>query len=532
MPEFEPDAEIGANLAARWTTWLSDFEIFLTASGITNNTRRRALLLYQAGPRVREILQPIPNTGDADDYSTAKAKLTAHFEPQKNRRYEVFKFREAKQDADMPKTPFEKLQLERKQLRRSFTKTYNEASSLFKKDRLLNEEITFLKTAAAALQEQLKECQNLDKEIRIVALDEIEDEDESDAFFDEVTETQNQPPSRTNTHTAIITNESSTASSAPENVSTANSTSQPITTNCAPLLNIDINDRLDDNPPYPSLHINDKSSYVNRTAKLKPPQSTNAPSEAVNQQIILKTAKAVAIANDKKSNANIFFDEGSQRSYVRAEFANQLGLNPESYELLSVSGFGGTITKRNYGVSTLGLETTSDVELIRVLFSDEIVKPINQSGCYNLKNDSRFKKLEFANNFSDEHFQVDILIGADAAYRFLGAIDNQFQAPFIQKSKFGLVISGPFPKPIPEMGNPAVSEEITSIHTNAAKSVNEVDVNSDKSFTSPLSLENLVDNAELSVQFEKILQHQSLNYDNDKKKANAFIHDYQQRVEF
>eukprot|EP00794_Sanderia_malayensis_P001767 gene1767-biopygen1613 len=761
----------------------------------------------------------------------------------------------------MPKTPFEKLQLERRQLRRSFTKTFNEASSLFKRDRLLNEEITFLKTAAAALQEQLKECQNLDKEIRIVALDEIEDEDESDAFFDEVTEvtnnnrgkisklafcisefekknastlvsqsptsqstltlrsklpdlqlptfdgkitdwhgfwerfqtqvgslsdlpasskftyligqlrgealktvqgiipsgdnyaileetlkenfghprrivrahvnnilkmtkptqsaislrqfynavmgdirslealkinvsacapfiipiledklpgkvrsaigdsgqgvnfllkqftdsfrdyiareeqtqsgfpqatlpppsryesyehnvsststlsttintrcqlckgphatshctipaseksatviqqslclnclntghrvsncnargrcakckgkhhtsihgirihstnttfqrnaqTQNQPPSRANTHAAIITNESSTASSAPENVSTANSTSQPITTNCAPLLNIDINDCLDDDPPYPSLHINDKSSYVNRTAKLKPPQSTNAPSEAANQQIILKTAKAVAIANDKKSNANIFFDEGSQRSYVRAEFANQLGLNPESYELLSVSGFGGTITKRNYGVSTLGLETTSGVELIRVLFSDEIVKPINQSGCYNLKNDSRFKKLEFANDFSDEHFQVDILIGADAAYRFLGSIDNQFQEPFIQKSKFGLVISGPFPKPIPELGNPALSEEITSIHTNAAKSINEVDVNSDKSFASPLSFENLVDNAELSVQFEKILQHQSLNYDNDKQKTNAFIHDYQQRVEF
>eukprot|EP00794_Sanderia_malayensis_P016461 gene16461-biopygen12132 len=198
----------------------------------------------------------------------------------------------------MPKTPFEKLQLERRQLRHSFTKTYNEASSLFKRDRLLNEEITFLKTAAAALQEQLKECQNLDKEIRIAALDEIEDEDESDAFFDEVTEVKN-------------------------------------------------NNR-DDNPPYPSLHINDKSSYVNRTAKLKPPQRTNAPSEAVNQQIILKTAKAVAIANDKKSNANIFFDEGSQCSYVSAEFANQLGLNPESYELLSVSGFGGTITKRNY----------------------------------------------------------------------------------------------------------------------------------------------------------------------------------------
>jgi hypothetical protein len=35
MPEFCPDADIGASLAARWKTWLTEFEMFLTASGIT-----------------------------------------------------------------------------------------------------------------------------------------------------------------------------------------------------------------------------------------------------------------------------------------------------------------------------------------------------------------------------------------------------------------------------------------------------------------------------------------------------------------
>eukprot|EP00794_Sanderia_malayensis_P000736 gene736-biopygen16 len=98
VPEFQPDAELGASLSSKWRTWLSDFEMFLTASGITNATRKRALLLYLAGSRVREIFQHFEDVGDAADYDTAKTKLTTHFEPQKNRRYEVYRFRETKQE--------------------------------------------------------------------------------------------------------------------------------------------------------------------------------------------------------------------------------------------------------------------------------------------------------------------------------------------------------------------------------------------------------------------------------------------------
>ncbi len=51
MPEFSPDAKIGTSLATRWSNWQSDFETYLTASGITDPKRKRGLLLYQAGPR-------------------------------------------------------------------------------------------------------------------------------------------------------------------------------------------------------------------------------------------------------------------------------------------------------------------------------------------------------------------------------------------------------------------------------------------------------------------------------------------------
>ena len=98
VPEFQPDAELGASLATRWRDCMADFEMFITASGITDAKRKRALLLYQSGPRVREIFKQIPDTGMDEDYDIATAKLQEYFEPQTSRRYEVYRFRQATQE--------------------------------------------------------------------------------------------------------------------------------------------------------------------------------------------------------------------------------------------------------------------------------------------------------------------------------------------------------------------------------------------------------------------------------------------------
>ena len=105
MPEFNPDAEIGAILATRWRTWITDFEMYLLASGITDVTRKRAHLLYQSGSLVREICNQLPplvteeNEEPGNEYETTKAQLIAYFEPPKNRRYEVYRFRQTTQAA-------------------------------------------------------------------------------------------------------------------------------------------------------------------------------------------------------------------------------------------------------------------------------------------------------------------------------------------------------------------------------------------------------------------------------------------------
>ena len=71
--------------------------MYLVASGVTDKKKKRVLLLYQAGPRVREIFRQIPDHGDDDDFDTAVNKLNAYFEPQKHRLYDVYQFRQAKQ---------------------------------------------------------------------------------------------------------------------------------------------------------------------------------------------------------------------------------------------------------------------------------------------------------------------------------------------------------------------------------------------------------------------------------------------------
>ena len=54
--------------------------------------------MYQAGSRVREIFKQLPDTGADEDFDTAKEKLCLYFKPQKNRRYEVYRFRQGTQE--------------------------------------------------------------------------------------------------------------------------------------------------------------------------------------------------------------------------------------------------------------------------------------------------------------------------------------------------------------------------------------------------------------------------------------------------
>jgi hypothetical protein len=77
-PEFNPDSEVRPSLATRWITWMDDFEMFLTAS-IESKTKGRNVSCCCTKPvlecGVREIFRQLTDTGNANDYKTAKDKF-------------------------------------------------------------------------------------------------------------------------------------------------------------------------------------------------------------------------------------------------------------------------------------------------------------------------------------------------------------------------------------------------------------------------------------------------------------------------
>ena len=78
--------------------WKSRLDNLLLAMGVKDDKeRRRALILYFAGEEVNELFETLPNTGN--DYDTAVTKLIEYFLPKKNTEFEVYKFRQAKQEA-------------------------------------------------------------------------------------------------------------------------------------------------------------------------------------------------------------------------------------------------------------------------------------------------------------------------------------------------------------------------------------------------------------------------------------------------
>ena len=86
MPIFEPKSD-PTNTSARWTQWVERFHTYLVAADIKDDTQKRAILLYQAGPEVFEIFKTLQDTGEAKDFKRAVDALTAHFEPDKNKIY-------------------------------------------------------------------------------------------------------------------------------------------------------------------------------------------------------------------------------------------------------------------------------------------------------------------------------------------------------------------------------------------------------------------------------------------------------------
>ena len=98
LPTFPPFNIHETALDIHWRKWIKRLENLLVGMDVNDKKPQRALLLHYAGEDVNDIFETLTDTGD--DYATAVTKLTDYFAPKKNTEYEIYKFRQAKQQPD------------------------------------------------------------------------------------------------------------------------------------------------------------------------------------------------------------------------------------------------------------------------------------------------------------------------------------------------------------------------------------------------------------------------------------------------
>ena len=76
---------------------------------VKDTTHKRALLLYSAGEEVADILETLPDQGEAKDYDKGVTALNAYFHPKVDKTYEVYIFRNATSEVHTVKATSQKV---------------------------------------------------------------------------------------------------------------------------------------------------------------------------------------------------------------------------------------------------------------------------------------------------------------------------------------------------------------------------------------------------------------------------------------
>ena len=84
------------SVGPRWERWITRFENFLVTTNIEEDGQRRTQLLHLAGGDVFDVFEGL--AAQPTTYEEAKEALTTHFSPKRNREFETFRFRSAKQE--------------------------------------------------------------------------------------------------------------------------------------------------------------------------------------------------------------------------------------------------------------------------------------------------------------------------------------------------------------------------------------------------------------------------------------------------
>lgn len=197
-----------------------------------------------------------------------------------------------------------------------------------------------------------------------------------------------------------------------------------------------------------------------------------------NAQVLLKTAVAPVYAQEKMlcTNANILFDEGSQRSFITEDLATRLDFKRKSSESMNVSVFGGNGKHiRHLDCGFINVMTTHGKSIpIEVLVVPTISTPMKNLITQEVHGMKHLRHLHLAHPvMEDDTFLISLLIGADNIWKIVQ--DKVIRAPrnhgpTAVKSKLGYLLSGPV------MRSKVRSENYNVLHIITSHANEEIDL--------------------------------------------------------
>ncbi|XP_006825701.1 uncharacterized protein LOC102808861, partial [Saccoglossus kowalevskii] len=164
--------------------------------------------------------------------------------------------------------------------------------------------------------------------------------------------------------------------------------------------------------------------------------------------VLLKTALVpISAGNGNPIRAVVLFDEGANMTFTTEKFARELSAKTTRREHIKLSTFGDkTSNVRAMAFTELTAhELNGNTSTIDAMIIPEISSDLTNHISQEIHNMSHLKGLHFAHPVSDdEKLPIDILIGADQYWNYVGSqVISGMVGPTAVSSKFGYLLSGP-----------------------------------------------------------------------------------------
>ena len=166
--------------------------------------------------------------------------------------------------------------------------------------------------------------------------------------------------------------------------------------------------------------------------------------------VLLKTAVADVSSPSNTLQATILFDEGSTRSFIAADFAQNLNATSTGSQMIQLSSFGGKADHaKSFEEVTFSVHTISgERKEMSALIVPRISTPFRNRVNSTTLSLPYLQGLHFAHPISNmDTFEVTILIGADFYWDFVEDNVIRGPGPTAVSSKLGYLLSGPLGGP-------------------------------------------------------------------------------------